>query len=155
MADRVEIKACDREVDRHFEQEHAEKQQIRAYERVAFRDECSDNHTLLICSTCLGSTAASNLRATLADDLPAGYSIRAVDCMAGCDHPVTVGFQAPGKATYLFGGIKSAADIAGILAFTHQYQQSKTGWTSASDRPAALYEKTLARVPALPGVTGR
>lgn len=70
--------------------------------------------------------------------------------MAGCDHPVAVGFQAPGKASYLFGRIETQADERALTDFAAQYQASATGWTSATDRPAALYEKTLARLPALP-----
>lgn len=69
--------------------------------------------------------------------------------MAGCDRPATVGFQADGKASYLFGDIEGPSDLTALAEFAHQYQKSDTGWTSATDRPATLYEKTLARLPAL------
>ena len=105
------------------------------------------DHFLLICTTCAGPKAAARMRAALAPDLPEGFAIRPVDCMAGCDHPVTVGFQAPGKASYLFGPITGDADMAGVAEFAHQYAAHETGWTSASDRPQALYHKTLARLP--------
>lgn len=107
------------------------------------------DHTILICSKCVGAGEAAAMRRALTESMPAGYRFGAVDCMAGCDHPTTVGFQAPGKATYLFGGIESQAELSAIAAFAHQYRESETGWTSASNRPAALYKKTLARLPAL------
>ena len=107
------------------------------------------NHTLLICSKCCGGEAAAAMRVAMADELPAGFTIRAVNCMAGCDFSATVGFQAPGKATYLFGHIDGPDDIAALAEFAVQYRQSDDGWTSATDRPAALYTKTLARIPAL------
>ena len=107
------------------------------------------DHILLLCTKCRGVEAAAELRASLREDLPSGFVIRAVDCMAGCDRKPTIGLQAPGKASYLFGEIESAEDIAAIVAFSHQYQSSADGWTSATDRPAALYDKTLARMPAL------
>lgn len=107
-------------------------------------------HILLICSTCQGTSAAKALRQAVEPDLPKGYRVRAVDCMAGCDHPITVGFQATGKASYLFGRIETAEDHRALAEFAAQYQASESGWTSATHRPAALYEKTLARLPALP-----
>ncbi|MEL6504955.1 MAG: DUF1636 domain-containing protein [Pseudomonadota bacterium] len=104
---------------------------------------------ILICSKCRGTTHATRLRATLAGELGVGFTFRAVNCLAGCDHPVSVGFQGAGKATYLFGSIESDEDIAALRDFALQYQRSDDGWTNASERPQALYTKTLARLPAL------
>ena len=109
----------------------------------------TNDHAILICTKCSGQAAASQLRTQLADQLPSGFAIRVVDCMAGCDHPPTLAFQAPGKATYLFGEIKGPDNIAAIVEFSHTYQQSDNGWTCASERPTDLYEKTLARIPAI------
>ncbi|MEM1317325.1 MAG: DUF1636 family protein [Pseudomonadota bacterium] len=106
-------------------------------------------HTILICTKCRGVEAAAAMRGALTEDLPLGFGFRAVNCMAGCDHPIAVGLQAHGKATYLFGPIDDDDAVAAIGEFAHQYQQSGDGWTSATDRPAALYEKTLARLPGL------
>ncbi len=109
----------------------------------------SADHTILICTKCRGADEANRLRKALAPDLPAGYALRGVNCMAGCDYPCAVGFQADGKATYLFGDITSVEDIAAIGEFAWQFLESRDGWTSAGERPAALYNKTLARLPAL------
>lgn len=112
---------------------------------------CSEttDHILLICTKCRGAEAASALRASMTKALPASFTIRAVNCMAGCDRKPAMGLQAAGKATYLFGEIDGPDDVAAIIEFAHQYDSSEDGWTSATDRPAALYEKTLARMPAL------
>lgn len=107
-------------------------------------------HSLLICTTCEGPARANRLRASLAGRLPDGFAIHPVDCMAGCDHPVTVGFQAPGKASYLFGPIRDEAALAALAEFAQQYADHPTGWTSSTQRPQALADKTLAR---LPGIT--
>ena len=107
------------------------------------------DHVLLICATCKGASTPDALHAALSDALPSGFAVRFVDCMAGCDTPRTVGFQAAHKATYLFGDIEGQADVAALVAFAGQYQASADGWTNASDRPKALFRKTVSRMPAL------
>ena len=107
----------------------------------------SNDHFVLICSTRKGTVPVLAIQDRLADNLPEGFSIRIVDCMAGCAHPRTVGFQAVGKAQYLFGDIETDRDIAALVQFAQQYHDSEDGWTSATDRPAALYHKTLSRMP--------
>ncbi|MEL6967246.1 MAG: DUF1636 domain-containing protein [Pseudomonadota bacterium] len=124
-----------------------------AHDPNAQRDETQ--HTLFICSKCRGASVAAELRQALEPTLPDCFSIRAVSCMAGCDHPVAVGIQSQAKATYLFGGIETAAEIAAIGAFAHQYAGSTTGWTSASERPAPLTNKTLAHLPAMIHAAGK
>lgn len=107
----------------------------------------TSDHFLLICATCKGEVRAAALCDALAGRLPSGFDMRIVNCMAGCDRPVTAGFQATNKAQYLFGDIQSAADIDALSVFAHQYRHSADGWTSATDRPPALFTKTLARMP--------
>lgn len=107
-------------------------------------------HTILICTKCRGPRAAAKLRAALSARVPGGIGFRAVDCMAACDQPVAVGFQARAKASYVFGPIEVAQDVDALCEFASQYTQSATGWTSASDRPRALFDKTIARLPGLP-----
>ena len=105
------------------------------------------DHFVLICSACKGSVPARIMQDKLAGTLPEGFAIRSVNCMAGCAYPRTVGFQAVGKAQYLFGEIETDRDIAALAQFAQQYHDSEDGWTSATDRPAALYDKTLCRMP--------
>ncbi|MEM9797144.1 MAG: DUF1636 domain-containing protein [Pseudomonadota bacterium] len=105
--------------------------------------------TILICTKCRGSNSAAAMRQTLTETVASGVIFRAVDCMAGCDHPVAVGVQAEGKASYLFGGIETEAEIAAIARFVRDYAASEKGWTNSGERPAALTGKTLARLPGL------
>lgn len=106
-------------------------------------------HNIFVCTKCKNGMVSQELIALLSPKLPVGYALHTVECMAGCDRPNTIGFQAAGKASYLFGDIKSDTNVSTILEFAAQYQEIDDGWSSASDRPAALYNKTLARIPAL------
>lgn len=109
----------------------------------------TSDHFLLICSTCIGALPLEDLRDALVDKLPGKYSIRTVACMAGCDRPTTVGFQAVGKAHYLFGDILTTQGIDALAEFAHQYRDSADGWTNATERPPELLKKTLSRLPCL------
>jgi ABC-type uncharacterized transport system YnjBCD ATPase subunit len=46
-----------------------------------------------------------------------GFRIETVACMAGCERPLAVAFQAAGKATYLFGDIDAENDAPGAVVF--------------------------------------
>ncbi|MDA7966711.1 DUF1636 domain-containing protein [Ruegeria sp.] len=109
------------------------------------------DHFVLICSTCTGTASADAVQDRLTDKLPSGFAIRHVACMAGCAHPITVGFQAAGKAQYLFGDIQTTQEIEALADFAVQYRHSNDGWTNATDRPRALLTKTLSRMPRIGG----
>lgn len=113
------------------------------------------DHSILICASCKGPGAANNLRTELAERVSERFTLRAVDCMAGCDHPISVGLQGPDKVQYLFGRIETEADVKAIADFAEQYLASETGWSKASQRPRQLYDKTLARLPAYRSGGGR
>jgi predicted metal-binding protein len=108
----------------------------------------TSDHSILICATCKGPGAARELRAALAERVSNRFALRAVDCMASCERPIAVGLQGPGKTQYLFGEIEAQADIEAIACFARQFLASDTGWSTASERPERLYDKTLARLPA-------
>ncbi|MCA0907315.1 DUF1636 family protein [Ruegeria marisrubri] len=111
---------------------------------------CYSDHYVLICSTCQGAMSAEAAQDVLDARLPDGFETRMVACMAGCERAMTVGFQAPGKAQYLFGDITTSHDLSALVEFATQFGDSDDGWTSASGRPPALFAKTLSRIPALP-----
>ncbi len=117
-------------------------------------------HHIFICTSCKhkGSThrpgyeLIRKLRAAidaaggpLADD----FSISGVACMAACDTPCTVGYQAEKKAAYLFGDIEPEQDIAELVAFARLYQSYEDGWFPGKIYPEKLRNHTLARVPAM------
>ena len=107
------------------------------------------NPVILICTTCRGYSAAAELRQVIAETAPEGAVFKPVDCLAGCDHKTAVGIQGAGKASYLFGPIETVDEARAIGAFAHQYEASESGWTSSQERPLALKDKTLARLPRL------
>ncbi|MEM6656901.1 MAG: DUF1636 domain-containing protein [Pseudomonadota bacterium] len=110
------------------------------------------DHFVLFCATCQGPIQAETAQHFVSGQLPAGFGVRLIACMAGCDRPMTVGLQARNKAQYLFGDIETRADLTALVEFAHQYHNSPDGWTSASERPVALFNKTLSRMPRLPGI---
>ncbi len=105
------------------------------------------DHFVLICASCRDPNFTDHVINTLSDRLPDGFAIRTVDCMAGCDRPATIGFQALGKAQYLFGDIATGNDLDAVVEFAEQYQLCADGWTNATERPRALFKKTLSRMP--------
>jgi predicted metal-binding protein len=120
-------------------------------------------HRIAVCTKCgrrsddspgAGELLLKRLRDAMASPpLPEGsfaaFTVVDVACMAGCARPCTVAFQAEGKASYLFGDIVPETDVAALVAFAGQYARLADGWCSASSRPPALVNKTLARLPAL------
>ena len=108
----------------------------------------SPDCTVLYCTTCQGALQPDAIKDAFLAKLPDNVAVRGVRCMAGCAHASAVGVQGPGRACYLFGDIGSEEDISALAAFVDQYLQSDDGWTNATQRPAQLYRKTLARLPA-------
>ena len=84
----------------------------------------------------------------LRDELP--FPIRPVDCMSGCSRDCTVALQAPGKLSYLFGGLTADPTSAEqVLACAALHQASADGLLAREARPERLREGILARLPAL------
>ncbi|MBB3987229.1 putative metal-binding protein [Sagittula marina] len=119
----------------------------------------STRHRITVCTSCKhkgshcrpGYELIDKLRRAIAeadDAVPEDFEISGVACMAGCDRPCTVAYHGTRKATYLFGDIDPATDIADLVAFARQYAYLQDGWCSSVDRPGKLRRSTLARVPA-------
>lgn len=81
--------------------------------------------------------------------VPERYDVAGVACMAACDRPCAVAYQASGKATYVFGDIEPATDLEDLVRFAAQYAYLHDGWCSSVDRPGKLRKATVSRVPAL------
>ncbi len=108
-------------------------------------------HTLHVCTRCRAGALPSGIdllgELARALDGAADFAVSGIGCMAGCDRPVAVGFSAPGKAGYLFGGI-DASRIGPLLQFARLYASLPDGWTSEARRPAGLAGTIIARIPA-------
>ncbi|MBN8952356.1 MULTISPECIES: DUF1636 domain-containing protein [unclassified Rhizobium] len=116
-------------------------------------------HRITVCTNCRhvdrpcrpGLDLLKHLQAAMSEAgeaLSDDFSLSGSVCMAGCERPCTVAFQARAKATYLFGDIEDATDIGALVAFARLYQDRPDGLTRESERPSALGGKTLARIPA-------
>ena len=124
------------------------------------------DHRIIVCTLCRdiptgirsGESLCADLRSRLAAcQEPAvahGFTIEGVECMAGCARPLTVAFQAPGKASYLFGSIDAEADAGDLVRFARLYASLADGWCNSGQRPPRLAGKTLARIPGPAKVEG-
>ncbi|BCH10691.1 putative metal-binding protein [Mesorhizobium sp. USDA 4775] len=117
------------------------------------------DHRIIVCTLCRdiptgirsGESLCADLRSRLAacqePTVAHGFTIEGVECMAGCARPLTVAFQAPGKASYLFGSIDAEADAGDLVRFARLYASLADGWCNSGQRPPRLAGKTLARIP--------
>lgn len=74
-------------------------------------------------------------------------ALRPVACLASCERGCTAAISAPGKWSYLLGGL-SAGDAADLLTYGAAYAVSRTGTVLPSKRPASLARAILGRFPA-------
>ena len=99
-----------------------------------------------------GARLQRALRALMDAELAETFLIDGIPCMAGCDRPLTVGFSAVGKASYLFGGVDADRDAEHLLEFARLYSSLADGWCSERHRPVGLAGKIIARIPGVEGV---
>ncbi|MGI4801464.1 MAG: DUF1636 family protein [Janthinobacterium lividum] len=85
--------------------------------------------------------------AALAGDAGA-VRVLPVNCLASCDTGCAVAISAPGKWTYLLGGLNEAL-APDLLVYARAYAEAKTGGVMPSKRPASLAHIVLGRVPSL------
>jgi predicted metal-binding protein len=124
------------------------------------------DHRIIVCTLCRdiptgirsGESLCADLRSRLAayheSALADCFTIEGVECMAGCARPLTVAFQAPGKASYLFGSIDAEADAGDLVRFARLYASLADGRCNSGQRPPRLAGKTLARIPGPAKIAG-
>ncbi|AEH89504.1 MULTISPECIES: DUF1636 family protein [Mesorhizobium] len=120
-------------------------------------------HRIIVCTLCRGVPSGIRsgeslyiLRSRLsAPAVAQGFTVEGVECMAGCARPLTVAFQAPGKAAYLFGSIDAQADAGDLARFASLYASLADGWCNSGQRPPRLAGKTVARIPGTPAEGNR
>ena len=69
-----------------------------------------------------------------------------VECLSVCKRPVTIGFSAKGKWTYLYGDFPLDSAPA-ILDAARLYARAEDGLIPWGDRPAALKLGVISRIP--------
>jgi predicted metal-binding protein len=71
-----------------------------------------------------------------------------IECMSGCNRSCTIGLAAPGKPSYLFGGLPPTDDSAAdSLALAIQYRNSADGVLERRTRPLSFRRGILAKIP--------
>lgn len=111
--------------------------------------------TILVCTTCRretdspdGPRAGADLHAALVAQAGADVVVVGVECLSVCKRPVTVGFSAAGKWTYVYGDF--APDAApSILSAAGQYAAAPEGLIPWRERPDSLKRGVVARIPPL------
>ena len=86
--------------------------------------------------------SAMNEAAAGADDV----EIVPVECLSVCKRPVTIGFSAAGKWTYLYGDFPLDSAPA-IIDAARLYNGASEGLIPWDQRPAALKTGVIARTP--------
>ncbi len=110
---------------------------------------------MLVCTTCRregdtldGPRAGARLHAALTDAATGRDDVRvvAVECLSVCKRPVTIGFSAAEKWTYVYGDFDegTAAEILDTAALYGGTQDGLIPWKS---RPAAFKKGVVARMP--------
>ena len=120
---------------------------------------------ILVCTTCrapadvegpdaAGPRAGARLHAALmqaaeADATATAFEIVGVECLSVCKRPVTIGFSAAGKWTYVYGDFAAEGSAEAILAAARQYAVAPDGLIPWRERPEALKKGVVARLPPL------
>jgi predicted metal-binding protein len=115
---------------------------------------------LVVCTTCSPAGAPRDMPAAgerllrqvvaLATAAPMPVQVRGVACLSGCSRACTIALQAPGKHSYVFGGLGGDPDTAAqVLACARQHAESPDGLLAWSARPERLRRGILARLPPL------
>lgn len=74
------------------------------------------------------------------------FAVTSVECLAACDRGCMAAVSAPGKFSYLLGGLDET--LCGDLAsYVTQYAASPSGVVLPSRRPASLRQKVIGRLP--------
>jgi predicted metal-binding protein len=75
------------------------------------------------------------------------FEIIPVECLSVCKRPVTIGFSAPGKWSYIYGDFPPESSVGTILAAAQLYADAPDGLIPWRDRPAEIKRGVIARIP--------
>jgi len=76
------------------------------------------------------------------------FEVIPVECLSVCKRPVTIGFSAPGKWSYIYGDFPPESSADTIIAAGRLYAETPDGLIPWSDRPAEIKRGVVARIPA-------
>ena len=114
--------------------------------------------TIHICVTCKSADDAPDERAgarllravrELAAERGSDVTIVPVECLSVCKRPVTFGYAAPGKWTYVYADAAPDASAPVILDGAALYAEAPDGLIPWRQRPEHLKRNVIARTPPL------
>ena len=115
--------------------------------------------TLYVCVTCRSEATPSDVERPGARLLAAvehrdeaeraGLNVVAVECLSNCQRSCSAAITAPGKWTYVIGGLDPDQHAGDILHFARLHQAHEHGQPVWRDRPIHIRKNTIARVPPL------
>lgn len=73
-----------------------------------------------------------------------------VECLSNCLGSCTVAVAAPGKWTYVIGGLDPDRHATDIVTFARQHQAHEAGLPVWRERPEHIRKNVVARVPPTP-----
>jgi predicted metal-binding protein len=113
--------------------------------------------TIHVCTTCrLGDEPLEPKEARSGARLYRELSTRAseeefeiipVECLSVCKRPVTIGFSAPGKWSYIYGDFPPDSSAETILSAAQLYADALDGLIPWRERPDAIKRGVIARIP--------
>jgi predicted metal-binding protein len=113
--------------------------------------------TIHVCTTCrLGDEPLEPKEARSGARLYREVSARAreeefdvvpIECLSVCKRPVTIGFSAPGKWSYIYGDFPPDSSAEMILAAAQLYADAPDGLIPWRERPEQIKRGVVARVP--------
>ncbi|PCI05520.1 MAG: hypothetical protein COB78_02685 [Hyphomicrobiales bacterium] len=101
-----------------------------------------------VCTLCM-ETASRELYEKLCEassDLP-DIKIEPVECMAVCDNPTTIAFRAPGKWSYVIGGVGANGDVEDVIRAAQAVAKSSLGIPKMNERPLFFRNGVICRLP--------
>jgi predicted metal-binding protein len=75
------------------------------------------------------------------------FEIIPVECLSVCKRPVTIGFSAPGKWSYIYGDFPPDSSAETILSAAQLYADALDGLIPWRERPDAIKRGVIARIP--------
>ena len=75
------------------------------------------------------------------------FEVVPVECLSVCKRPVTIGFSAPGKWSYVYGDFPPERSAETILAAARLYTDAPDGLIPWRDRPSEIKRGVIARIP--------
>lgn len=118
--------------------------------------------TLYVCVTCRSEATPPDVERPGARLLAAvegrheseraGLKVVAAECLSNCQRSCSAAVTAPGKWTYVIGGLDPDLHAGDILEFARLHQAHEQGLPVWRERPIHIRKNTIARVPPMQSI---